>query len=73
MEEVVIHLEGREICSQEEDILMEMMVTPLGEALLDLEGILAILMTVRMTMLVRGVVIQQEDKSIMIEYRLRTK
>ena len=50
-----------------------MMVTPLGEALLGLGGILAILMTVRMTMLVRGVVIQQEDKSIMIEYRLRTK
>ena len=73
MEEVVIHLEGREIGSQEEDILMEMMVTPLGEALLDLEGILAILMTVRMTMLVRGVVIQQEDKSIKIEYRLETK
>ena len=73
MEVVVIRLGEREICSQEEDILMGMMEVPLGEALLGVEEVLAILMTVRMKILVQVAVIQQEDKRIRIEYRLGTR
>ena len=72
MEVVVICLVEKEICNQEEAILMGMMEVPLGEALLGEEEILTILMTVMMEIVVQVAVIQQEEKSIGIENRKGT-